>query len=62
MAFDEDIRVDDAETIISAIRCIRHVEAVTGVVVDMDDWMNRSRIRGELGSQIWEVLYPKKKE
>lgn len=59
VAFDKDIRDDDAEPLIAAIKCLRGVQAVTPAIADSSDWMARERIRHELGKEIWAVLYPK---
>ncbi|HEY1956712.1 MAG TPA: hypothetical protein VGH28_13925 [Polyangiaceae bacterium] len=56
VAFDCDIRTDDVEPLLNAIRHLRHVQAVTTSVRDPDDWMNRERIRRELGEEILNVL------
>lgn len=61
VAFERDIRDDDAEAIIKAIRMIRHVAAVKGNIADSNDWINRMQIRTELGEKLWAVLYPKEK-
>lgn len=60
VAFDHDIRDDDAEPLLAAIKQLRGVQAVEGKVADSDDWMARERIRAELGKKLWEVLYPPK--
>lgn len=60
VAFDEDIRVDDAEPILQAIRQIRHVEAVNGQVSSPDDWMARMRLRAELRTKFfdaWQAMF-----
>jgi hypothetical protein len=61
VAFDRDIRTDDAEPLIEAIKQLRGVLSVTANVSDADDWMARERIRQELREQLWEVLRPKDK-
>ena len=55
VVLEHDIRIDDVQPIIDAIKCIRGVLKVDTSVVTMDDHMNRERIRRE---KIWEVLYP----
>lgn len=59
VAFDRDIRVDDAEATISAIKQIRGVLAVEPSVASLDDWIAQQRVRRELGDKLWDVLYPK---
>ncbi len=48
VAFDRDIREDDAEAILNAIRMIRHVAAVEAVEVNHADWFAQQRVRTEL--------------
>jgi len=61
VAFDRDIREDDAEAIVSAIKMIKGVLDVQPSYATSEDWMNRCRIRDELGTALWEILYPKAK-
>jgi hypothetical protein len=56
VAFDADIREDDAEALIEAIKQLRHVQAVEPSVSDPEDWMARERVRRELGEKLWAVL------
>jgi len=58
VVFKADIREDDAESILNAIRMIKGVLAVTGVISDSDDWMNRRRIEGEMRERIRAALEP----
>lgn len=60
VVLDKDIRVDDAEALISAIRQLRGVASVTGNVSDINTHIAQERARIDLGSKLWEVLYPKK--
>ena len=56
VAFDRDIRDDDAEFILNAIRMIKGVKSVEANVVDADDWMNRQNIKSEYRTKILNVL------
>lgn len=56
VSFDSDIRDDDAQGIIDAIKMIKGVLHVETSVVDGDDWMNRSRISYEYKIKILEAL------
>lgn len=60
VALDADIREDDAETIKSAIRSLRHVLDVTPIEANSEDWINRQRIRWELKEKLWKALDEKK--
>lgn len=55
----QDIRDDDAEALMSAIKQLRGVLTVTGKVADLDSHMAHERARADLGEKIWTVLYPK---
>lgn len=59
VALSENIRDDDAEAIINAIRQIRGVAAVSGVVADPSLWTAEVRVRNELAEKLWAVLWPK---
>lgn len=51
VAFGKDIRVDDVEFIINAIKMIKGVDSVTLNITDADDYMNRAVMKQELRSQ-----------
>lgn len=59
VVLDADMRVDDAEVLMSAIRQFRGVAGVTGVVADMASHMAEARARRDLGDKLLAVLYPK---
>lgn len=56
---DQDIRDDDVEPIINAIKMIKHVQRVEKNISDIEVWAGEERARQKLGQQLWEVLYPK---
>ncbi len=58
VALDEDVRIDDIEPILAAIRQIRGVSAVAVVTTGLDDWLARSRVRSDLAKDFLE-LYEK---
>ena len=62
VAFDADIREDDAAPILAAILQIRHVRAVTPSIVDGGDWINRTRVRAELATKLVDVLRDETKD
>ena len=59
VALENDIRDDDAEVLISAIKQLRGVITVTGNVVDGSEWLIEQRVRHELEKKLWNALYPK---
>lgn len=60
VVLEQDIRTDDVETIINAIRAIRFVGSVEKHVADLETHSARERVRLELGQKILDVIYPKR--
>lgn len=57
----KDMREDDAKSLIDAIRQLRGVLEVSGVVADISlSAVAEARIRHELGQKLIDVLYPPK--
>lgn len=54
VVFEKDIREDDAESIINAIRMVKGVSSVKGNVVNSSDWMNRELIRQEISKKFFD--------
>lgn len=61
VVLEENIRDDDAESLIAAIHHLRGVLTVTGVVADHASYMAEARAKSDLGAKIWDVIYPKDK-
>lgn len=59
VTLDSDIREDDAETIRQAIHSLRHVVSVQPVKTNLDDQINREKIRLEINEKIFAVLKEK---
>ena len=59
VVLEKDIRDDDAEALLAAIRQLRGVLSVSGNVADMGDHIAQERARRDLGEKLWRVLYPK---
>ena len=57
---EKDIRDDDAEPILNAIRMIKGVLSVTPYISSFESLMAESRARADLGKKIFEVIYPPK--
>ena len=55
----QDMRADDAEATIAAIKQIRGVLDVSGEVADMSTHMAQTRARDDIAEKLWKVLYPK---
>ena len=58
VAFETDIRDDDAAEIIAAIKQLRGVGNVVSEVSSPDDWMARQHVRHEIMDEI-RALYQK---
>lgn len=56
VALEKDIREDDAEKIINAIRMIKFVLEVKGNVVTPENWTADMRARHEIGQKLFKVL------
>jgi len=59
VTFDRDIREDDAEYILNAIRMIKGVIDVTPNVLNSDDHINRMRIENEIREKLWQAFKSK---
>lgn len=58
VVLDGDIREDDAQALMSAIRQLRGVLSVSGHVSNLDSHIAKERARHELGQKLLDVLYP----
>lgn len=56
VAFDRDIREDDAQALLSAILMLKGVIAVQPQVPDCQTFVVESRLRRELTNKIYEAL------
>lgn len=62
VAFDRDIREDDAQPIIEAIRQLRGVLSVKPIVAGFEDSIAEERVRRELGQQLLDIIYPERRK
>jgi hypothetical protein len=58
VAFEADLREDDAAPLLAAIRQLRGVLAVELEPQTPSDWIAAQRVRHELLSKLWAVLNP----
>lgn len=58
VTFEGDIRDDDAEATLAALRQIKGVLTVEAVVADVPLHMAEQRARFALERQLWAVLHP----
>lgn len=56
VVLEQEMRVDDAENILTSIRMVRGVLDVTPQVDIDDHWAARRQARHELVMQLWDVL------
>lgn len=55
VTLEDDIREDDAETIIAALRMIKGVLSVEALVANYDDHMARERVRREVVGMLYDL-------
>lgn len=56
VTLEKDIREDDAEVVITALRMIRGVVAVTPVEANPESRIAEERVRQELRVKLWAAL------
>lgn len=56
VVLDRDIRIDDIEVIVSAIRLLRGVASVDTVITTHEDYFARERVRSELVGKLYDAL------
>lgn len=56
VAFNKDIKIDDAQLIINAIKLMQCVADVTVCITDSNDWINRAQIKSQLINKLIEIL------
>ena len=59
VTFVEDIREDDAQRIIDAIKLIHGVIDVRGNVTNGSEWVANARAREKPRRALWDIIYPK---
>lgn len=62
VVLEKDMREDDAEPLRLAIAQMRGVLSVAPVEACGNDFFATHRVRSELGTKLWEILYPKEEE
>jgi hypothetical protein len=56
VVLDQNIREDDAKPIIEAIKMLRGVLDVTGIVADSAVWVADRRVRWEIEQRLYKVV------
>lgn len=55
VTLDKDIRVDDVQHIVDAIKMMRHVADVQNEVVDFQDYYARSRVAYKVREKLYKL-------
>lgn len=58
VTLDQDIREDDAEAIINAIKMVKHVRSVKPHVANWEFHSAVERARIEIYEKVWKAIYP----
>ncbi|PFI53869.1 hypothetical protein COM08_15230 [Bacillus wiedmannii] len=56
VSLDSDIREEDVEVILNAIKMIKGVQDVGVNIVEHKDWLNRTKIRQQLQSKVYKAI------
>jgi hypothetical protein len=56
VTLDKDIRIDDVQEIMNAIKMVKGVIDVSPSVADADDHMNRERVAQEFRNKFWTFM------
>jgi len=56
VTFEKDMRDDDAEGLIDAIKRLRGVADVIPHIVNSDDYMNRTQVRYDMQAKLYKCL------
>lgn len=59
VTLEENMREDDAQAVLAALRMVRGVIGVEPVISNVEQVIADKRARRELGEKLWAVLYPK---
>lgn len=57
VTFEHPVREDDAEALIQAIKMLKGVIGVAPVLENVDDQINRTQIRDELGQKLIDLVW-----
>ena len=60
VVFEKDVRIDDCEEWINAIRMFRNVLSVKPHISGVGDHMAEERAKDELGKKLWAILHPER--
>jgi len=56
ITFEKDIRDDDAEAILDAMKMIRGVAHVEPNIVTIDDWMSRRQVKSDIRDKLYDFI------
>lgn len=56
VTLEQDVRIDDIEPMLQAIRFMRGVANVEPSISDSSDWINQQRIKSELRGKMYKFI------
>ncbi|MEM5624004.1 hypothetical protein AAHB47_01495 [Bacillus wiedmannii] len=56
VSLDSDIREEDVEVIVNAIKMIKGVQDVGVNIIEHKDWLNRTKIRHQLQNKVYKAI------
>lgn len=59
VALDHEMREDDVQCVIDAIKMIKYVSDVEINVSEPTEWFALQKARLEVRDKLWDVIYPK---
>jgi hypothetical protein len=56
VVLDKDIREDDAENVVTALRMVKGVASVAPIPANPQSYIAEQRVRQEITTRVWEAL------
>lgn len=56
VTLEQDVRVDDVESLVNAVRQLKGVAAVNVNISNADDWMNRMQLRSQIRRKLYSAI------
>jgi len=60
VVLEKDVRVDDSEPIVNAIKMIKGVQSIKGNIATPETWMAEERARMDMQKKLLSIVFPKK--
>lgn len=58
LVLEADLREDDAQSLLAAVRMLKGVISAAGNVSNITDYIAQARVRLEYGQQLLAIVYP----